>query len=122
MGKQLVMDLTGESRVTQVQPPIGAWVKFFEIDEDAPGNLELRNALTGKSDSRPVVHHDHTWTVEIPESACDRPAIIRFQKTGNKSYDFWIIESDGQDYQTFEWILANVDNPDQRHGRRWHIL
>lgn len=66
MANELIVELTGESRVTQVQPPWGAWVNFFQFDPDAPAPITLRSEKSGERIERPIVRHDHNWTVEIP--------------------------------------------------------
>lgn len=117
----LIMDLTGESRDTQVQPPLGAWARFFgiDIDDDTLPTFTLQNANGGAPIQRPVVRHDHTMTLEIPESAPGRPAIIQFQREASDEYRYWIWESGDVEYDHLRWLLDNVPNPRRRIGRRW---
>jgi hypothetical protein len=126
LGDQLIMELTmeqGVGRETQVQPPLNVWVQYFQIDLDNPPELTLINQLDSSNgvEIRPVVEHDHNWTVEIAGADVPKPAIIRFQRT-NDSYNYWVYESGDVAYDHCEWLLAMAPNPYWTRGRRWMIL
>lgn len=122
MATELIMELTGESRVTQVQPPWGAWANFFQFDPDDPEPVELHSQATGSTIVRPVVRHDHNWTVEVPESACPRPALIRFRKDGADSYTYWVYQQGDTEYQFYSKLLERYRHPSWIRGRRFIIL
>jgi hypothetical protein len=78
------MDLTleqGVGRETQVQPPRNVWVQYFDIDldEDPDALPELvvqdRKNPASEPEHRPVVYHDHNWTIELGDAGMPRPAI-----------------------------------------------
>jgi hypothetical protein len=119
----LIMELTmeqGPGRITQVQPPIGAWAQYFQIDFDDLPTLELANGT--QTETRPVVEHDHNWTVEISEADVIRPAIIRFRRTGPDQYSYWLYQFGEPVFDHCRWLLDNFDNPVRKKGRRWLII
>ena len=121
------MELTmeqGPGRETQVQPPINIWIRYFEIDFAQLPRLRFtkRTGARARQEIRPVVEHDHNWTVELDGAAVARPAIIRLLKTGRNTFDYWIYESDDAEYQHCQWMLSTFQNPYRRRGRRWLIL
>lgn len=121
----LIMEMTGESRDTQVQPSVFAWTGYFYIDLDQPlPDLTLTNGRASGSPpvTFPVVRHDHNWTVEIPGSEQPRPAIIRFRRTGPLSYTYWIWGPADPEYGHYDFILSEHPNPHYHHGRRWLII
>ena len=122
MFTHLVLDLTGESRVTQLQPPLPVWVMFFDLDEVSPQALILTDGSSGARIERPIVRHDHNWTIEIPEVACDRPAIIRFQRTGQGQYTYWVFPSNHSDYDRYDWLLTEFPDPRHTRGRRFRMM
>lgn len=122
MVTELIMELTGESRDTQVQPPLGVWVTYFKIDLDEPPNLTLRNLAAGVDDERPVVKHDHNWTIEIPEAACTRPAIIRFKRLGVDHYAYEVLEENHPDFGHCKWLIENYPDRHRTKGRFWRCL
>ena len=54
----------------QVQPPSGAWSKFFNLNQHAARlpTLRLRNAVTGTAIERRVVRHAKVMTLDNPEA------------------------------------------------------
>ncbi len=116
------MELTGESRVTQVQPPLPVWVNFFEFDADAPQPLKLRNGLTGGEIERPVVRHDNNWTIEIPEAACDRPTVIRIRRDGPYGVHLLCSDHSTADFARLAWLLDQFPDPRHVRGRRFRIM
>lgn len=126
-GDQLIMELTleqGPGRETQVQPPLNVWIRFFDIDFASLPRLRFnrRDGPRRKQEVRPVVEHDHNWTVEIDGAAVERPAIIRILRTGNRSFDYWIYTPGKSEYYHCRWMLAGFPNPYRRRGRRWLII
>jgi len=128
LGDELIMDLTGEQgpgRETQVQPPRNAWVLYFNIDlDDPPDELHLRNrsAAWAAPERRPVVEHDHNWTVEIDGAEPPRPAILRVRRTGPHEYDYWVYRPDENEFHHCDWTLNTFQNPHHTRGRRWLIV
>ena len=125
--EDLIMELTmeqGPGRETQVQPPIGVWAHYFGVDLDDPPSLRLTNRRrrNARPETRPIVEHDHNWTVEITGATVDRPAIIRFHRTGSNRYDYWIFKANDSEYQACRWILDTFRNPSRRRGRRWLVI
>lgn len=126
-GDHLIMELTmeqGPGRESQVQPPINVWTRYFEIDFAQLPRLRFtkRTGARTRQEIRPVVEHDHNWTVELDGAVVERPAIIRFLKTGRNTFDYWIHEPNTAEYQHCRWMLATFPNPYRRRGRRWLIL
>lgn len=127
-GEDLIMDLTmeqGEGRDTQVQPPAGAWFTYFDLDPDELPNLRLTNRRqqNAEPETRPiVVHGTPNWTVEVTGAAVERPAIIRFRRTGDNRYDYWVYRPQDQEYAHSNWLLDTFRNPQRRRGRRWLVI
>ncbi len=125
--EDLIMELTmeqGLGRITQVQPPIGVWAHYFGVDLDDPSRLRLTNRKrrNTRPENRPVVEHDHNWTVEIDAANANRPAIIRFHRTGNNRYDYWVYGQNEPEYLHCRWLLNNFRNPRHLRGRRWLVI
>ncbi len=126
-GEDLIMELTmeqGPGRETQVQPPTGVWAYYFGIDLDEPPRLRLTNRKrrSANPETRPVVEHDHNWTVEVTGAAVNRPAIIRFHRTGANRYDYWVYEQHDAEYAACRWMLNTFRNPRRLKGRRWLVI
>lgn len=128
-GEALIMDLTdfeqGPGRETQVQPPAGVWFSYFGLDPDELPILRLinRKIQNAPPEDRPVVvHGTPNWTIEVAGSAVEKPAIIRFNRTGNNRYDYWVYEAQDPEYAHCDWILNTFVNPQHRRGRRWFII
>lgn len=91
MPDTLIMDLTleqGGGRVSQVQPPKNVWAQYFGIDLDEDPDvlpelvLQDQKHPASAPEHRPVVYHDHNWTVEIGDAgmprACHSPDGSRY--------------------------------------------
>jgi hypothetical protein len=131
MPDTLIMDLTleqGGNRVGQVQPPKNVWAQYFgiDLDEDPGGLPELvlqdRKHPSSAPEHRPVVYHDHNWTVEVGDAGMPRPAIVRMVRVAPDTYDYWVYRSEDSEYAHVDWILENIANPHRTHGRRWVTL
>jgi hypothetical protein len=125
--RDLIMELTleqGPGRETQVQPPLGVWAHYFDIDLEDPPDLSLTNRRhpSPEAENRPVVEHDHNWTVEMMGAEVARPAIIRFHRTGQNSYDYWVYTQGDAEHTACRWILDNFPNPHRQRGRLWLII
>lgn len=125
----LIMELTleqGPGRETQVQPPLGVWTIYFNVDiVDLPLQLSLMNrTLPGQQvEDRPVVLHHHNLTIEITGAALPRPAIIRFRRTGVNAYDYWVYRPGiHPEYEHCQWVLQSFPNPHHRTGRLWLVV
>lgn len=126
-GDDLIMDLTleqGGGRETQVQPPITVWAHYFDLDFSRLPTYQLRNRGTKRSRvvSRPVVEHDHNWTIELAGAELPRPAILRMNRTGPNQFDYWVYRDDEDEYYHCDWLLSTIVNPVRTRGRRWLIL
>jgi hypothetical protein len=131
MSATLVMDLTkeqGGGRETQVQPPKNVWVQYFEIDLDEDTEtlptLMLRDKKHPSSgaEDRPIVYHDHNWTLEIGDAGMPRPAILRLVQVAHQTYDYWVYRPGDSEFVHLDWLLDNVPNPHRTHGRRWLLI
>ncbi len=115
-----LMDLTkeqGGGRESQVQPPKNVWVRYFEIDLDEdPDNLptlvlqDKKHPSSGP-ENRPVVYHDHNWTLEIGDAGMPRPAILRFVQVAYLSYHYWVYRPGDPEFAHLDWLLDNVSTP-----------
>ena len=94
----------------------------MSVDDPTFPELTLTNDDTNEPDKRPVVLHDHTLTVEIPASAGNRPAIIRFQREGDNEYRYWISMDGSDEHAHLTWLLDNVPNPRHTRGRKWLVI
>ena len=124
---QLIMDLTleqGGGRETQVQPPLDVWAHYFALRFNELPEYTLINRLdpTGQAVRRPVVEHDHNWTVEIDAASIPRPAILRLLHTGTDRYDYWVYRPIDPEFGHCDWMLENFENPIRGKGRRWLIV
>src|SRR6266487_746934 len=122
------MELTGESRETQVQPPLGAWRAFFRVKMGVARTRRITYRLRNgrgriqRYSDRPVVLHHHTATIEIPEVLRARPGMVRFRKTGPRRYEFFIYRVGTTDYEHCAWMLRTFPNPLRSTGRRWLVI
>lgn len=124
----LFMELTleqGRSRITQVQPPKPIWERFFNIPVSSRSSqsirlLSLHNRGAGYQ-NKPVVYHDHTYTVEIPEAHLPRPAIMKIKRTGKNKFDYSVLRPPTAAYTDALALLRTTYNPFYTTGRRWAI-
>jgi len=127
MPNTLIMDLTkeqGGGRESQVQPPLNVWVYYFGIDLDSPPTFVLQDKKHRSSgpEQRPVVEHDHNWTVEMGDAGMPRPAILRLERVAQNSYDYWVYRPGDAEFDHLDWLLNTVQNPHRTHGRRWLMI
>lgn len=126
-GDDLIMDLTleqGGGRETQVQPPLNVWLHYFHLDFQALPELHLHNRSEAwaPAEGRPVVEHDHNWTIEIEGAELPRPAILRLRRTAPYHYDYWVYRPDEDEFHHCDWMLNTFPNPLHTTGRRWLIV
>jgi hypothetical protein len=127
-GEELLMDLLmeqGPGRDTQVQPPAGAWFSYFGLDPEQLPTLRLidRKQQNPQAEDRPVVEHGTpNWTIEVAGAAVVKPAIIRFHRTGDNRYEYWVYMPQEPEYAHCDWLLNTFVNPQHRRGRRWFII
>ena len=129
LGDQLIMDLTmeqGPGRETQVQPSINIWIRYFDLDFARLPRLTLTNRRVRRAapEARPVVEHDHNWTVEISGAHVSRPAILHMRRGDRRGrrYDYWIYGQGEPEYEHCDWMLRTFPNPFRERGRRWLIV
>jgi len=127
LSTQLIMELTleqGGGRETQVQPPLNVWTHYFALrfDELPEYTLVNRRDPNAEPIHRPVVEHDHNWTIEIDAARMPRPAIARLLHTDTYQYDYWIYRPGDPEFDHCDWILNNFENPIRTKGRRWFII
>lgn len=126
-GDDLIMELTleqGGGRETQVQPPVNVWTYYFELDFGRLPTYRVRNRSRARSRAvlRPVVEHDHNWTIELDGAELPRPAILRMHRTAPGEFDYWVYRDDEDEYYHCDWLLNTIANPLRNRGRRWLIL
>lgn len=124
---QLIMELTleqGGGRETQVQPPLDVWAHYFALRFEELPEYTLMNQRTpnAEPERRPVVEHDHNWTIEIDGAQMPRPAILRLMHTGPDEYAYWVYRPGDPEFDHCNWILDNFQNPIRGKGRRWLII
>jgi hypothetical protein len=124
VNQSLVMQMTqeqGGNRTSQVQPPKNVWVYFSELDFDNLPVLQMTNRKIpgAAAENRPVVEHDHNWTIELDGAYIERPAIIRFTKTGVNSFDYWVYTPQDHEYGALDYTVNAFPNPTHIRGRRW---
>ena len=123
----LIMDLTleqGAPRETQVQPPAGAWHRYFAVPVTKGSRwsrvFTFRNRRAGGStEVRRISSHDHNWTIELNGARPPRPAIIRIDRIRRSRFDYWVYRPDDPEFAHCDWLLRTVRNPWQHKGRRW---
>lgn len=69
-----------------------------------------------------MVEHDHNWTVEVEAANVNRPAIIRFHRTGRNRYEYWIYGAGQPEYEHCRWVLDRFRNPHHVRGRNWLVI
>lgn len=126
-GDDLLMDLgleQGLTRRTQVQPPIGVWRNYFNVEPrdltegEALDMLDLDNPEEGVTEHR-IVEHDHNWTLEVGTS--EPGAILWIRRVGDV-YQYRVLRPGAPDHHHADWVLATFRNPIRRPGRRWLIV
>lgn len=126
-GPTLLMDLTleqGPDRMTQVQPPRAIWERYFGVNLGNPGTLRVRNerGVQGYR-HRSIVRHHHVWTLEIPEADVERPALMRFRRTGPRRYSYAVLTPQDRAFGAVDRLLETAENPWRRkpQERRWLV-
>lgn len=131
LATDLVMELTNEQgggRKSQVQPPKAVWQHYFGIIEsDLPQQIDLMNMTAEPAQeepARPVSLKHHVMTIELAGADCPRPAIVRFRRTGQNKYSYWVYRPDAQptEFGHYEWLLNNTPNPLRTKGRHWVVI
>lgn len=105
----------------QVQPTLGAWREFFEIelsDHEMP-TFRLRNLGTGEVFDRKVVRHTQVLTLDIPEAIPG--ALLEMWYVGLHRYDYRVVEPAGLDFKALDKELASTPNPSWHSGRLWIV-
>jgi len=126
-GSSLAMELTmeqGKGRETQVQPPQAIWERYFGVDLDRPGVLLIREETPGsRYRARPIVRHHHNWTIELSGADVPRPALVRFRRTGPRSYVYRVLRPRDRGYRGLDRLLRTAYNPwrGAARGRRWLV-
>ena len=122
----LLMELTGESRNTQVQPPLPVWERFFRLEtaliSQPPLFLANEEHLSAGYFRKAVVKHHHTYTIEIPEIGTVRPAIIKIKRIGRRHFSFYIRRAGSSEYAIWLHRLQSTPNPYYTSGRLWAII
>lgn len=113
--RELLMDLTGESRDNQVQPIFLVWENFFGVEtdsttfaqmnsEDLNVTYDLVGAKTSNREIRELVVHDHQLTIELeqyrginPDDYDDDPILI-MREIGTREYAYRIVTPDNEIY------------------------
>ena len=126
-GEELILELTqeqGPGRETQVQPPVDVWIRYFAVDLEVASVLTLENHRDSSygPEERPIVEHDHNWTMEVAGAALPRPAIMRLSRRGNDTYAYWVYRPGDAEYSHCQWMLDTFTNPYWRRGRGWLIV
>ncbi|MGP9819352.1 phospholipase D family protein [Salinarimonas sp. NSM] len=122
----MVMEVTleqGVYRNSQVQPPVPAWENFFGFRRqllNASPRLNLTDEANGVQVTRPVVAHDHNYTIEIPGATVGD--ILRFKKHGARDYSYKLVKPTDREYPELEELLATRNNPFRRTGRLWVLI
>jgi hypothetical protein len=124
--RDLLMDLTqeqGPRRKTQVQPTTDIWALYFKVDLFKRPTLRLECRQRGlQPEQRPVVKHNHVYTIEVTGADVPRPAILRFQRAGTNSYVYWVYQKQDPEYDHCDWMLNTFPNEARGVGRRWLII
>ena len=123
----LLMQLTleqGLDRASQVQPPKGVWETFFGLKHPTtnPPKITLINEKTLVPETRPVVKHHHTYTIEISGADLPRPAILQMRRLGPNKYSYVVHRPADPKFADINRIVRTVHNPFWHSGRRWVLL
>lgn len=125
----LVMELTNEQgagRETQVQPPKAVWETFFgiKVGIDKLPVLTLTHESAGSTTTlkRPVIKHDHNYTVEMSGAEPPRPAILQMRRAGHNKYVYCIHRSADTSFASISAYLQTLHNPLRQSGRLWVLI
>jgi hypothetical protein len=123
----LLMELTleqGHDRASQVQPPKGVWETFFGLTPTSTKlpTFTLVNAKTLATETRPVVKHHHTYTIEIADADLPRPAILEMRRLGSNSYSYCVHRPPDSRFSFISHLVGTLHNPFWDSGRRWVLI
>ncbi len=123
----LLMELTleqGRDRASQVQPPRSVWETFFGLKYSATTlrTITLINEKTLATEIRPVVKHDHTYTIEISDADLPRPAILQMRRVGPNMYSYVVHRPGDPKFADVSHLVKTLHNPFWDTGRRWILM
>jgi len=123
----LLMQLTleqGAGRASQVQPPKSVWATFFGLTYPAenPPTITLINEKTLVPETRPVVKHHHTYTIEISDADMPRPAILQMRRLDTNKYSYLVHRPNDPKFPDVSHLLKTLHNPFWSSGRRWVLI
>lgn len=123
----LLMQLTleqGRDRASQVQPPKSVWETFFGLKHPAATlpKITLINEKTLVPETRPVVKHHHTYTIEISDADLPRPAILQMRRLGLNKYSYVVHRPGDPRFADINRIVRTMHNPFWDSGRRWVLM
>jgi hypothetical protein len=105
----------------QVQPPSGAWAKFFKLNQHTPvlPKLRLRNITIGTVIDRQVVRHALVMTLDIPEAVPG--ALLEMWEVGKDRFDYRVVTPTDPDFLKLDKEVKHTPNPHWHPGRRWIV-
>jgi len=105
----------------QVQPPSGAWAKYFKLNLHTPvlPVLRLRNMNTGSVFDRQVVRHALVMTLDIPEAVPG--ALLEMWEVGKDRFDYRVILPTDPQFKKLDTEVRSTPNPLWHSGRRWIV-
>lgn len=123
----LLMQLTleqGPGRASQVQPPKRVWETFFGLKHPTAklSTITLINEKTAAPEVRPVVKHDHTYTIEISDADMPRPAILQMRRLAPNKYSYIVHRPADAKFTDIDRIVKTLHNPFLGSGRRWVLI
>lgn len=125
--RYLIMDIReeqGGDRNTQVQPPLGVWSSYFQVDLNDPPELSLINntGATPEELERPIVRHDHNWTIELRDAATG--GILLMEHLSENRYQYKVYFHTDPEHEKLDWMLDSFENNmrSSKTLRRWLIL
>ncbi|WJI38630.1 MULTISPECIES: phospholipase D family protein [Mesorhizobium] len=123
----LIMELTfeqGGGRAKQVQPPKAVWEEYFQIDlaKYQSVNIFLTDENSNIKYKRPVIKHDHNYTIEIAGAELPRPAILQVRKIASKQFRYSVHRPQDKTFSGLRKLLDEIDNPMRTSGRKWLLI
>jgi HKD family nuclease len=131
-GNNLIMDIMGETRRTQMQIPRGA-LPFFGIKSLSKSRtINLTYAPKGSkpiTKARPFIYQDNdTFRIEIaaiknlPRGKIPDAPIIKFTHLGGDDYEYEIIEPLNTQHHSLTSLLATSGKQTNPKSRRWILV